>query len=289
MIHSMTAFARAHRGGEWGSLTCELRTINHRYLEMSLHLPDSLRVLDMPLREKMRHHLKRGKIECAIRYQPSAGVLQSLLSVNTDFAQALCRASETIAGLLKTSAPVNPCDILRFQGVMQSQEASIESLQPHVFSLMDQALEELTAAREREGEELKRLFLQRMDLIQNELTKVRGHLPGLITEQRERLMKRFNDAKIELDAGRLEQEMVMFVQKIDVAEEIDRTDTHVAEVRRVLEHGGTVGRRLDFLMQELNREANTLGSKSVDTLLTHAAVEMKVLIEQVREQVQNIE
>jgi uncharacterized protein (TIGR00255 family) len=289
MIHSMTAFARAESQGEWGSLVCEMRSINHRYLEMSLHLPDMLRVLEMPLRERVRHVIKRGKIECAIRYQPSMKVEEELVSINTTLAQALCQASEKIASFLKTSAPVSSTDILRFPGVLETKETNVDVVQGQVVNLIDQALKELVTVRAREGEELKQLFLQRMDLIQKECAKVREHLPQVMIDQRERLYKRFAEAKIELDPGRLEQEMVMFAQKIDVAEEIDRTETHVSEVRRVLQVGGAVGRRLDFLLQELNREANTLGSKSVDSVLTHAAVEMKVLIEQVREQVQNIE
>jgi len=155
--------------------------------------------------------------------------------------------------------------------------------------LVEQTLVELIEVRQREGEELKRLFLQRLDAMQVELTKVRERLPHVMKEQHDRLLKRFQDAKIELDPNRLEQEMVMFAQKIDVAEEIERTETHISEVRRMLKHGGIIGRRFDFLLQELNREANTLGSKSVDPVITHAAVEMKVLIEQIREQVQNIE
>lgn len=290
MIYSMTAFARHQAQGEWGSLTCEMRSINHRYLEISIHLPDVLRVLEMPLRELIRQQLKRGKIECTIRYQPPlAEGGQAIVSVNSPLAQALSQACETIAGYLKSPAPVSPSDILRFPGVMETKEADIKQLQDQVFTLLKTTLAELIAARGREGTELKSLFLQRMELILAELVKVRARLPQVMADQQERIRKRLADAKLELDQGRLEQEMVYFAQKIDVAEEIDRTETHVAEVRRVLSEGGLAGRRLDFLLQELNREANTLGSKSVDSVLTHAAVEMKVLIEQVREQVQNIE
>lgn len=290
MIYSMTAFARHQAQGEWGSLTCEMRSINHRYLEISIHLPEVLRVLEMPLRELIRQQLKRGKIECAIRYQAQmVDGGQPVVSVNSPLAQALCQACETISGFLPTAAPISPSDILRFPGVLETKEADIKQLQEQVFKLLNATLQELIQARGREGEELKLLFLQRMDLILSELVKVRGRLPQVMADQQERIRKRLQDAKLELDQSRLEQEMVYFAQKIDVAEEIDRTETHVGEVRRVLAEGGLAGRRLDFLLQELNREANTLGSKSVDPVLTHAAVEMKVLIEQVREQVQNIE
>lgn len=289
MIHSMTAFSRTHSQGGWGNFVCEMRSINHRFLEISLHLPEVLRVLEMPMRERIRQFIKRGKIECSIRYQPSLGSNTSLISVNTTLAKELCQASEKIASFLKEPSSIHPTDILRFPGVLETKEADLGALQQEVFDLLEKTLNDLIAAREREGEELKQLFLQRMNLIQQELAKVREHIPQVMKDQHERLLKRFIDAKLELDPVRLEQEMVMFAQKIDVAEEIDRTETHVNEVRRVLKQGGMVGRRLDFLLQELNREANTLGSKSVDSVLTHAAVEMKVLVEQVREQVQNIE
>ncbi|MBV9575047.1 MAG: YicC family protein [Gammaproteobacteria bacterium] len=288
MIYSMTAFARVHHQSDKGSLVCEMRSINHRYLEISLHLPDVLRVLEMPLRESIRKHIKRGKIECLIRYQANQDAGESL-TINAMLAQELCRASEKIATFLQQAAPIHPTDILRFPGVIETKETDLGKLQADVMQLIKNALHELVAVREREGEELKQLFLQRMDLIQEELSKVKTNLSRVMLEQRERLYKRFNEAKLELDPNRLEQEMVIFAQRIDVAEEIDRTVTHVTEVKRILQEGGIVGRRLDFLLQELNREANTLGSKSVDSVITHAAVEMKVLIEQVREQVQNIE
>lgn len=284
----MTAFSRIQSQGEWGSLVCEMRSINHRYLEISIHTPEAIRILEAPIRELIKKNIQRGKIECAIRYQ-SGSAASSSLSINTVLAKELSQASETIAALLKNAGPVSPLDILRFPGVLESQESDAKKLQTEVFHLLDLALKDLLAARAREGEDLKQLFLQRMDLIQSELVKVRGRLPDVMQEQKDKLLKRLADAKSELDPGRLEQEMVIYAHKIDVAEEIDRTETHISEVRRVLKQGGLAGRRLDFLLQELNREANTLGSKSVDSVLTHAAVEMKVLIEQVREQVQNIE
>ncbi|WP_197737808.1 YicC/YloC family endoribonuclease [Aquicella lusitana] len=285
----MTAFARAQSQGEWGSLICEIRSINHRYLEVSVHLPEVLRVFEMPIRERIRQQIKRGKIECVVRYQPGAGTNGPLFTINTVIAQELCAASEKIAALLKHPAPITPTDILRFPGVLESKEADLGKLEQALFQLIDTGLSDLVEARKREGEELKQLFLQRMDLMQQEVAKVREHLPQVLRDQQERLAKRFADVKMELDPARLEQEMVIFAQKIDVAEEVDRTQTHIAEVRRILKHGGVVGRRLDFLLQELNREANTLGSKSTDFIVTHAAVELKVLIEQVREQVQNVE
>jgi len=289
MIHSMTAFARVESHGQEGSLVCEIRSINHRYQEISLYLPELLRVLEMPLRESIRKHIKRGKIECVIRYQSTPEAKIALCTVNESLAKALCRAGEKIASYLREPAPINPGDILRLPGVLQTNESELTEIQEAVFALLEKGLTELVAARHREGEELKQLFLTRMQSLQQELAKVSSRLPAVLIEQRERLQKRFQEAKLELDPSRLEQEMLILAQKTDVAEEIDRTTTHIAEFRRVLQQGGMIGRRLDFLLQELNREANTLGSKSADPIITHAAVEMKVLIEQIREQVQNIE
>lgn len=289
MIYSMTAFARKQEQGEWGNLVCEIRSINHRYLEISVHLPDNLRVLEMPIRELFRQHIKRGKIECAVRYKSNVAKENALFSLNADLAKSLCEASEEIAPFLKNPGKVSPFDILRYPGVLETKETDVNQLHNIVLQLVKESINDLLSARAREGEELSQLFFQRMVLIQQELGKVRGRLPTVLQEQRDKMHKRFNEAKLELDLGRLEQEMLIFAQRSDVAEEIDRTETHLIEVKRILNEGGLAGRRLDFLLQELNREANTLGSKSADTILTHAAVEMKVLIEQMREQVQNIE
>lgn len=289
MIYSMTAFARGQKQGEWGSLICEIRSINHRFLEISVYLPEMLRAMEMDVRDHMRKILKRGKIECSIRYQAGVKMPGTSLAVNTALAQALCAASESIAKLLKNPAPTAPTDILRFQGVFESQPTNVSELAPEVFNLIEETLDSLVEVRAREGEELKQSFIQRLSAMSSELGKVKERLPDVLKEQQARLARRFQEAKVELDPARLEQEMVIFAQKIDIAEEIERTETHINEVKRVLQQGGVVGRRLDFLLQELNREANTMGSKSVDSLITHVAVEIKVLIEQIREQVQNIE
>jgi uncharacterized protein (TIGR00255 family) len=288
MIHSMTAFAREQAQGEWGVMTCEMRSINHRYLEISMHLSEALRMFEGQIRELIRKTVKRGKVECSIRYRSGQDVNTAFV-LNKPLVEELAKASEDISALLKNPAPVSASDILRFPGVLESKESDQSVLQVEVMQLVEHTLKDLLAAREREGSELTRLFLERMEHMQKEMDKVRTRLPQVIKEAQERLNKRFTDARVELDPARIEQEMVMFAQKIDIAEEIDRTETHINEVRRVLKSGGAAGRRLDFLLQELNREANTMGSKSTDSVITHAAVEMKVLIEQVREQVQNVE
>lgn len=289
MICSMTAFARAQNQSEYGSLVCEMRSINHRYLETSVHVPDMFNAMEMPIREAIRKLVKRGKLECNIRFQPSPQKEGSLFSINTGLVRELSLASAQIAEIFEKSSSFNPTDILRFPGVLEAQTVELEAMKKEILALVNKTTKELVTAREREGEELKQLFLQRLDSMQEQLAKIRERLPLAAQEQQERILKRFNEAKLELDPTRLEQEMLMFVQKIDISEEIDRTETHISEIRRILQQGGAVGRRLDFLLQELNREANTIASKSVDSIITHAAVEMKVLIEQIREQVQNVE
>ncbi|HVE44597.1 MAG TPA: YicC/YloC family endoribonuclease [Gammaproteobacteria bacterium] len=287
MIVSMTAFARTQT--ESGELVCEIRSINHRYLEMSAHLPDGLRAFEMPLREVVRSHVKRGKVDFSIRYQRAQQAEQTSFVLNTALAKNLCEASDRIKKYLPESAPVNPADILAMPGVLIMKEMDVEALKDQVLAVMTLAVKELMLARAREGNELKALFLQRADGMRQLLLKVQAQLPKVIADQQERLMKRFKEAAIELDPQRLEQEMLFFIQKIDITEEIERIQTHLDELARILKEGGLVGRRLDFLSQELNREANTLGSKSVDPEIIHAAVEMKVLIEQLKEQVQNVE
>ncbi|MES2218053.1 MAG: YicC/YloC family endoribonuclease [Pseudomonadota bacterium] len=288
MIQSMTAFARSQQQGNWGSIVCELRSINHRYLEIFLRLPDSLHELEASMRERIRHHIKRGKIECLLRYQAADESVVELV-INNKLVEKLAQANATITASLKNAGQVNPMDILRWPGVLQTDAIDLEVVQAEVVHLLEISLEKLVEARAREGEQLKELFLQRLSNMNMELVHVRERLPTILKTQRARLMARFSEASLKVDNDRLEQELVLIAQKIDVTEEIERLETHIKEVQRVLKHGGIVGRRLDFLMQELNREANTLGAKSIDADTTRASVELKVLIEQMREQVQNVE
>ncbi|MFC3607586.1 YicC/YloC family endoribonuclease [Stutzerimonas tarimensis] len=287
MIHSMTAFARAEQAGSFGTLSWEIRSVNHRYLEPHLRLPESFRELEGGVRDALRKGLSRGKIECTLRLSEAGS--GPALQVDRERAAQLIAAAESIAELSARPAPLNPLEILNWPGVLVSQGADPQALNEAALQAFDQALQELRDSREREGRELARLIGDRLDAILEEVAALRTLLPELLENQRRRLLERCAELQVELDPARLEQEMVLLAQKSDVAEELDRLVTHVAEVRRVLATGGASGRRLDFLMQELNREANTLGSKAFDTRSTQVAVNLKVLIEQMREQVQNIE
>jgi uncharacterized protein (TIGR00255 family) len=287
MIHSMTAFARAEQAGANGTLSWELRSVNHRYLEPHLRLPEALRDLEGAVREALRNGLSRGKVECTLRFaEDSAG---QPLQVDRERAAQLVAAAESVASLIKHPAPLNPLEVLSWPGVLVADAADPQTLNKAALALFKQALDELKHSRSREGIELAKLLNERLDSIDGEVAALRELVPQMLAMQRQKILDRSAELQAELDPQRLEQELVLLAQKSDVAEELDRLSTHVGEVRRVLKSGGAAGRRLDFLMQELNREANTLGSKAFDTRSTQAAVNLKVLIEQMREQVQNIE
>jgi uncharacterized protein (TIGR00255 family) len=287
MIHSMTAFARAEQANANGTLSWELRSVNHRYLEPHLRLPESFRDLEGAVREALRNGLSRGKVECTLRFSDdNAG---KALQVNLERAAQLVAAAENVAGLIKQPAALNPLEVLGWPGVLVADAADPQALNQSALALFIQALNELKKGREREGAELAKLLNERLDSILEQVTALRELVPQMLAGQRQKILDRCAEMQAELEPQRLEQELVLLAQKSDVAEELDRLSTHVNEVRRVLKTGGQAGRRLDFLMQELNREANTLGSKAFDTRSTNAAVNLKVLIEQMREQVQNIE
>jgi len=285
MIRSMTAYASAETTGPAGTLSCELRTVNHRYLELSPRLPDDLRAFESALRERVAARLSRGKLDLTVRrsdarsesLQIDQALLTRLSELNTDMAARF-------PGL-----QVQFTELLRFPGVMQQSEVDPEAQRAALFNVLDRALDALAATREREGEKLGAILHDKLDAIERVVADVRGWMPQIRAALRARLESRLADLKQPVEPGRLEQELVLQVTRIDVDEELDRLSTHIAETRRVLGLAEPVGRRLDFLMQEFNREANTLGSKSVDARSTNAAVELKVLIEQMREQVQNIE
>ncbi len=287
-IHSMTAFARHEINLDWGSASWEIRSVNQRYLETYLRLPDQFRSLEPVLRERFRKALQRGKVECALRYEFKQADSGNMV-LNETLAQEVIQKARWVSDHVGGSMHVNPLDVLRWPGVLSAQEQDLDQINQAVLQGFDQALSQFIEARASEGEALKQLIEARLEGISEQVAIVRNHLPAAAQWQKERLTHRLEEAKVELEPGRLEQELVMLAQKSDVAEELDRLETHVAESRKVLKKGGACGRRLDFMMQEFNREANTLGSKSISAEITQASVELKVLIEQMREQIQNIE
>jgi uncharacterized protein (TIGR00255 family) len=287
MTHSMTAFARQEHNGPYGTLTWEIRSVNHRYLEPHLRLPDSLRALENPVRELLRKGLSRGKVECSLRLVEADADATSGLDLER--ARQVIAAAEQIAGLISQPAALNPLEVLQLPGVLSRPETDSQQLQADALQLFAQALAQLKDNRAREGAELARLIEERLDGIEQETRTLAAAIPGMLDAQRQKFLARCQEIALDIDPQRLEQELVMLAQRSDVAEELDRLHTHLREVRRVLNNGDAIGRRLDFLMQELNREANTLGSKAIDVRTTQASVNIKVLIEQMREQIQNIE
>ncbi len=287
MVHSMTAFARSEQAGTHGTLSWEIRSVNHRYLEPHLRLPEAFRDLEGQVRDALRKGLSRGKVECTLRFAEESQ--RSSLQVDRERASQLIAAAESVAALIRQPAAIDPLQVLGWPGVLVADAADPQALNQSALELFHKALEQLKECRRREGAELAKLLEERLDSILAEVATLREQVPQMLAAQRQKILDRFNEMAAELDPQRLEQEMVLLAQKSDVAEELDRLSTHVGEVQRVLKAGGAAGRRLDFLMQELNREANTLGSKAFDPRSTQAAVNLKVLIEQMREQVQNIE
>ena len=288
MIRSMTAFARQDARGEWGVLTCEIRTVNHRYLEPSFRLPEALRELENRFRETLRQRLRRGKVDVSLRLQ-GAEESPPAFEINDDIAKAVNHAANHINRMLDNPAHISALDILRWPGVLSVPEQDYTPAREAAVSLFDATVTELVVVREREGERLRPLFEDRLATMRRLVAGVRARMPALLDAQERTLRERFEKARVELDPERVAQEMVLLAQKSDVAEELDRLDAHISEVTETLQRDEAIGRRLDFLMQELNREANTLSSKSIDADVTRSAVDLKVLIEQMREQIQNIE
>lgn len=289
MIRSMTAFSRREERAEGATLCWEIRSVNHRYLEPSLRLPDTLREIEPVIREALRKRLSRGKVECALRLTGIEQQVGAAVVLNEVLLANLMGAVHRVAQLAKQPVAINPLDVLRWPGVTAVQDVDSAALAQRALALFDQTMTDFIAAREREGSELAILISRRLDAILREVDIVRVALPQIIEAQRQKLRARVEEAIAVPDHDRLDQELLILASRMDVAEEIDRLVTHINEVRRCLIEGGSVGRRLDFLMQELNREANTLSSKSVSADTTQAAVTIKVLIEQMREQIQNIE
>jgi uncharacterized protein (TIGR00255 family) len=290
MTASMTAFSRRETSTPWGSLVWELRAVNHRYLELSFKLPDELRAIEPAARELIGKRVGRGKVDCHLRLAAREGVDVVLDEglVGRLVALAL-KTQELAAAAGGIVTPWRMIDLLRWPGVFKSAAVDPEALQKSAMTLLTEVLDEFSATRSREGAQLAAILHQRLDAMDEIAARVRTLLPEVRQNFRDRLLTRLKDVREELEPARLEQELLLFAQKTDVDEELDRLVMHINEVRRVLDEKGQIGRRLDFLMQELNREANTLGSKAADVRVTNAAVDLKVLIEQLREQVQNIE
>lgn len=292
MIYSMTAFSRQEGDTENGHLVWELRSVNHRFSEVSLRLPEELRFLEPKIREQVAKRIKRGKIDATLRFQTtnqSADSEPLALEIDKALVEKLAHVTREIDQLLYNAAPINALEILQWPGVLKAPEKNTQQLVGDAQILLESALVDLLDSRAREGEKLKAVIEARCAAIDVQVKIVTERLPEILRATRERLEKRLAEIQGELDPARLEQEVVLLLNKADVDEEIERLKAHVDEVRRVLAQDEPVGRRLDFLMQELNREANTLGSKSVHTDTTAVSVELKVLIEQMREQIQNIE
>lgn len=288
MIRSMTAFVRKQEQGEWGSATWEIRTVNHRYLDLHFRLPEAVRDLEPKLREISQKLLQRGKMDISLRFQagPQVG---TQITINEPLVKGLMSAVDRINQLTAQESSLRSSDILRWPGVVDVTETELDVAKQATLDAFSHALADLIKGREREGAATATFMLERLTAMQQEIDDVRAIQDDILAAQRTKLEQRVAEIQAEVDPQRLEQELVILAQKIDVAEELQRLDQHIKEVTRIVTKGGVIGRRLDFLMQELNREANTLGSKSIDTRVTKAAVELKVLIEQMREQVQNIE
>ncbi len=287
MPRSMTAYANAQASHNWGTLSWEIRSVNHRYLEPSFRLPDTLRQLERDLREQMTRFVRRGKIDCTLLIK-SAGTTGQI-NINVDAAQEYIRAGESIARLITSPALICPMDILDKPGVLNLRAIDPELLKKAVIELYQQVMRELVEVRGREGNKLAELVRQRLSDITRHTNTVRNAMPELMAAQRQKLLNKLYEFGGQLDTERLEQELVYLVQKTDVDEELDRLGVHVAEIYHILDSDKAMGRRLDFLVQELNREANTLSAKSSSSSISLSAVELKVLIEQIREQIQNLE
>ena len=288
MLNSMTGFARQAAECPLGTLTWELRTVNHRYLDVQFRLPEELRPSETDLRQQVSGQLKRGKIECSLHFRRAISEATAL-KINQDLVMQLRAKLDELSEMLHESRAVDPIDVLRWPGVVTETEIDTGPLYEEASRLLDDTLAALGKMRASEGERIAEMIESRCADIMTIATSVRARMPDVLAAVRTRQQERIAKLDIEADPARLETELALIAQKLDVDEELDRLDSHISEIREVMASDGAVGRRLDFLMQELNREANTLGSKSADTETTKAAVELKVLIEQMREQIQNVE
>jgi uncharacterized protein (TIGR00255 family) len=288
LIYSMTGFAALTEELPLGTLSAEIRSVNHRYLDLTFRLPDELRAFEPALREQFAARMTRGKVECRIGFQKNPTVGLSL-QINDALLEQLADLDLRVRERLPGAPPLSVNDVLRWPGMLGAEALPLEELRERTQGLLERVLEEFAQSRAREGEKLKALLLDRVEQMEVLTARVKPRIPQLVQAYQERLATRLRDAAAEMDEDRLRQELVLFSARTDVEEELARLTTHLGEARRVLKQGGAVGKRLDFLMQELNRESNTLGSKSVDVEVSQTSMDLKVLVEQMREQVQNIE
>jgi len=288
MTRSMTGYARVEKETEQGQLTLELRTVNHRYLEINMRIPEELRQFEMALRERLQASLGRGKLDCNVRFRAAKSSAEAV-QVDENMAKSVLAACDQLHDWMQNAARMSPLDVLEWPGVVKESQLDIAPVGKQLLALLDQAVDQLVNMREQEGERLEEMLTSRLTQISALVANIRERRLDVIKAIREKLIARIAELDVTADEQRLEQELVFIAQKLDVAEELDRLDSHIKAVKQALEKEEPIGRRLDFLMQEFNREANTLGSKSADSETTQAAVELKVLIEQMREQVQNIE
>ena len=287
MIYSMTAFAHLEIKKEWGNAVWEIRSVNQRFLETYFRLPEAFRHLEMGLRERLRNSLTRGKVECSLRVE-LAQASNNKIALNNDYAEQVIASLKTLQSIAG-EGEINLVDVLRYPGVVDAQSQDLDQIAQDLLTGFEQILADFIAMRGREGANLQAIIQQRLDSIAEIAQSVQNQMPEVLQWQKDRLQQRFEELNLQLDPQRLEQEMVLTAQRVDVAEELDRLQLHVKETSSILKKGGAVGRKLDFMMQELNRESNTLASKSINANITNSAVELKVLIEQMREQIQNLE
>jgi uncharacterized protein (TIGR00255 family) len=288
MIHSMTGYATGARELTFGVLNVELRSVNHRYLDVQFRMPDDLRAIEPQLRERLTAKLNRGKVECRISFAATAGNAQ-LPDLDEALLQQLIALNTRVRHALPAAAELRVADILRWPGMLGTETLPIEELRTACSDLVESVLADFMTSRAREGEKLRAMLAERARTMEQRVAEVQPRMPEVLAAFQEKLSTRLKEALASSDDERVRQEVVLFANRIDVDEELTRLATHIGELKRILDQGGVVGKRLDFLMQELNREANTLGSKSVDIAVTQAAMGLKLLIEQMREQVQNIE
>lgn len=288
MIRSMTGFARREHQGPWGTLTCELRTVNHRYLELALRLPDDLKGVENEARQTIASALRRGKVDANIYLKTASGSAQAI-ELNDELVNQLLATVAKLERRMQAPAAISPLDVMRWPGTIREAERDLNPALAAALALLGEALSELNDSRTREGARMREAILQRCSALQAQVESVKARLPELAARLRNRIIEKVALLGQTLDPARLEQEIVLYTHKMDVDEELDRLQSHLVEITSILDSSEPAGRRLDFLMQELNREANTLSSKSQDAETTRTAVEMKVVIEQIREQVQNIE